>query len=594
LLATFRDVAFTVRSAVLSAFPTLHRKESSMRLARFASMFGLVAAIVLGGGVTAQASVGPAPGPGGSAAAKFGLNMHAGPAAVAPSGTKHPATSGQTLRANIATNDHWSGYVATGGSYTSVTSSWIVPQTYCTNTGEVGFWVGLDGDPTATVEQTGTAADCSTGTPRYFGWFEMYPEPPVDYTNTVKAGDAMTASVTYSGAQYHLLLTDVTESWQQSQVQSPFSGARNASAEIIAEIPSGSVLPNFGAADFSASRIDGATPQAAGAVPFDMVNGSGSVIVATSGIDTTGDFTISYQEGISGTFESAFENNGGYLSTYNAQGYTPYNQSAQATSSSPVITSVAGGHETAYRASTGDLSVYGTDGAVSTPLGMAAGTSPSITTLTNGNYLVAFQTNTGYLAIYSPLIGGVQIPLGMMAGTSPSIIPFPGGSYMIAYQANTGYLWTYNPAAGGVEIPLGMMAGTNPSMTALPGGNYAIAFQANTGYLWTYTPAGGGAPTGLGMMAGSSPGIAALFNGTLEVVYTANTNEIWTYSPSTGGIDLQVLASEDSSPSITAVPTGYEIAYQYYGTSALCLIGSLGAIDTLVGMPTGTNPALSL
>jgi hypothetical protein len=38
------------------------------------------------------------------------------------------------------------------------------------------FWVGFDGDTTATVEQTGSEADCSSGSPVYYGWYEMYPK----------------------------------------------------------------------------------------------------------------------------------------------------------------------------------------------------------------------------------------------------------------------------------------------------------------------------------------------------------------------------------------------------------------------------------
>ena len=68
--------------------------------------------------------------------------------------------------------------------------------TTCTATDTfAGFWVGLDGDGTNTVEQTGTEADCDGGAATYQGWFEMFPAAPVFYDNLVEPGDAMSASV---------------------------------------------------------------------------------------------------------------------------------------------------------------------------------------------------------------------------------------------------------------------------------------------------------------------------------------------------------------------------------------------------------------
>ena len=48
------------------------------------------------------------------------------------------------------------------------------------------FWIGLDGQGAATVEQTGIEVTCvwnaskrKYNSPRYRGWYEMFPDGPV-------------------------------------------------------------------------------------------------------------------------------------------------------------------------------------------------------------------------------------------------------------------------------------------------------------------------------------------------------------------------------------------------------------------------------
>src|SRR5262245_7033344 len=64
-------------------------------------------------------------------------------------------------RITNSTSSNWSGYAVTGGRYTSVSASWTEPSVSCSGTAYSSFWVGLDGDTSGTVEQTGTDADCS-------------------------------------------------------------------------------------------------------------------------------------------------------------------------------------------------------------------------------------------------------------------------------------------------------------------------------------------------------------------------------------------------------------------------------------------------
>ena len=113
------------------------------------------------------------------------------------------------MRTN-STSTNWSGYAVTGGRYTRVSSSWTVPAVKCSGTAYSSFWVGLDGDTSSTVEQTGTDSDCSGSTPRYYAWYEMYPKFPTNYSNLVKAGDHMSATVSTTGNGQFTKLTMIS------------------------------------------------------------------------------------------------------------------------------------------------------------------------------------------------------------------------------------------------------------------------------------------------------------------------------------------------------------------------------------------------
>src|SRR2546423_1870139 len=96
-----------------------------------------------------------------------------------------------------STSSNWAGYAAFNGRSTSVPASWRQPTASCTSaTTYSSFWVGLDGYSSNTVEQTGTSADCSGGTSRYYAWYEMYPKFPVNLSIAVRPGDSMSGSVT--------------------------------------------------------------------------------------------------------------------------------------------------------------------------------------------------------------------------------------------------------------------------------------------------------------------------------------------------------------------------------------------------------------
>jgi hypothetical protein len=184
-----------------------------------------------------------------------------------------------------STSTNWSGYATTGTTYSDVKGSWTQPAASCSSgqTAYSSFWVGIDGDTTNTVEQTGTDADCSSGTPQYYAWYEMYPKFPVNLSNTVRPGDSITAEVKVaSGGKFTLTISDSTQHWTFTTSQTS-KKAKLGSAEWIAEAPSGSggVLPlaNFGTVSFTACTANGVSisnnPN-----PDEIVMQSGSTVKA--------------------------------------------------------------------------------------------------------------------------------------------------------------------------------------------------------------------------------------------------------------------------------------------------------------------------
>lgn len=161
-------------------------------------------------------------------------------------------------------SDGWSGYAVAGleDSVTAVSGSWIVPTATCGAAGEkntgASFWVGIDGYTSATVEQTGTDADCSKGSPKYYAWYEFFPAPGVTIASlVVEPGDLMTASVTYDGTEFTSTITD-GRTGESFSISKSVPEARRNSAEWIAEDNS-YLFTDFGTVLFG-QNASGAAP----------------------------------------------------------------------------------------------------------------------------------------------------------------------------------------------------------------------------------------------------------------------------------------------------------------------------------------------
>jgi hypothetical protein len=108
----------------------------------------------------------------------------------------------------------WAGYDAVvaapsgarAARFTGITGDWVAPAADC-NAGDPAqssVWIGLGGAlATAAVYgplQVGTDSDCSRGRPRYFAWYEAYPEPLQVVRLSISPGDSLAATVSLDAA----------------------------------------------------------------------------------------------------------------------------------------------------------------------------------------------------------------------------------------------------------------------------------------------------------------------------------------------------------------------------------------------------------
>jgi Peptidase A4 family len=190
--------------------------------------------------------------------------LSAGSAGAAPPSPEYGLEQGLKVGAATETSTNWAGYAVTHRRpFTSVTGRWVQPAAACADLSATfsAFWVGLGGfsDSSFAVEQTGTLANCTSGTPSYTAWYELYPKPPVMLKMPVRPGDNFSATVSVSKKTVLIRIKNVTTGrlfTKKLQMRRPDVG----SAEWVAEAPSGcdnagncTTLPltNFGTVAFS-------------------------------------------------------------------------------------------------------------------------------------------------------------------------------------------------------------------------------------------------------------------------------------------------------------------------------------------------------
>jgi hypothetical protein len=221
----------------------------------------------------------------GAIAVAGSVSLLSGAAPVAASAAQHVAF-GDFLTSN------WAGYIAPGsnGQFTTVTASWVEPSVTCLKDADLyAPWVGIDGYGDTTVEQTGVQTACSTGSPKYSAWYEMYPAAPVYYSNPVSANDAFTATVTSSGSSFTLTIKDTTKGWTKTTTKT-LSSAEHLSAEAVIEAPGG--YPAITAVNFTGVKFDGAELDTYTLVKTKSDSGPGTTLYKPTKITNGDDFSI--------------------------------------------------------------------------------------------------------------------------------------------------------------------------------------------------------------------------------------------------------------------------------------------------------------
>jgi hypothetical protein len=181
--------------------------------------------------------------------------------------TQPDTTTPSSAAISSDTSTNWSGYAATGGTFTSVTGTWTVPTVATTTSGADATWVGIGGINSTDLIQAGTEATVSGGEVAYNAWIEMLPAASRPISLSVTPGDSVTVSITQKGTLDWLieLKNNTTGGRYSTTVQ--YRSSRT-SAEWVQEAPSvgRGVVPLD---DFGTLKITGASAVRDGA-SFDL------------------------------------------------------------------------------------------------------------------------------------------------------------------------------------------------------------------------------------------------------------------------------------------------------------------------------------
>jgi Peptidase A4 family len=116
-------------------------------------------------------------------------SMTPGPAGQSPAPVPTLAADGQDTWRN------WSGYAASGGSYTGISGTWTVPQVVPSADGASGVgatWVGIGGMKTRDLIQAGTEDSGSGRQNEYQACIEILPAASKQVPLAVGPGDSIT------------------------------------------------------------------------------------------------------------------------------------------------------------------------------------------------------------------------------------------------------------------------------------------------------------------------------------------------------------------------------------------------------------------
>src|SRR5205823_10341559 len=134
---------------------------------------------------------------------------------------------------------NWSGYAATGGTYTAVSGSWSVPQ--FSPDGPAGIdaaWVGIGGVRSRDLIQAGTQQTVSgSGRTQYEAWIEMLPRSSRPVPLQVHPGDSITVSINEESTDQWLIHFTNNTTGQTYDTTQTYTSS-HSSAEWVEEAPS--------------------------------------------------------------------------------------------------------------------------------------------------------------------------------------------------------------------------------------------------------------------------------------------------------------------------------------------------------------------
>ncbi|HYV22850.1 MAG TPA: G1 family glutamic endopeptidase [Candidatus Bathyarchaeia archaeon] len=220
---------------------------------------------------------------------------------ISPSTGVTPGVTQPGTPASVtSSSSNWSGYAASGGTFTSVTATWTVPTVSANSSGADATWVGIGGLSSGDLIQAGTQAMVDGSGVTYTSWIEMLPQSSRDVPLSISAGDSVTVSITQQSGNDWLIAMKNNTTGGTYNVTVQYSSS-NSSAEWVQEAPSvgrGLVsLDQFGAVQFSGATAvrDGKTMSLAslGAKAITMINGQGQAIAQPSTLSSDGSsFTV--------------------------------------------------------------------------------------------------------------------------------------------------------------------------------------------------------------------------------------------------------------------------------------------------------------
>jgi hypothetical protein len=217
-----------------------------------------------------------------------------------PAGQPQPTAIPTLVTDGQNTSRNWSGYAATGSTYTGISGTWTVPQVSASSgaSGVGATWVGIGGVTTRDLVQAGTEDSGSGRQNEYQAWIEMLPAASKQVPLAVAPGDSITVSIAEQGAGSQLWQIVMTNnrSGKSYQTSVNYTSSRS-SVEWIEEAPTGrnGILPidNFGAVSFSESTAiqNGETVNldAVGARPISLLNARKQPLAVPSPIGSDGE-----------------------------------------------------------------------------------------------------------------------------------------------------------------------------------------------------------------------------------------------------------------------------------------------------------------